>query len=556
MEECFLWQTNIRRLLSSVNSPDVVEIKTIDTLASIEGGVLVTFSGVIKAFDRSRPFRQIFIISPYGMGEDDYLLENDVFLYLDSEMLELSQPAEQHNFVLQPSTSRHHSPIIFGQRVNPQSLAWHHPLPGIIGHGLDTQPSTSQSGSPGIISQGVDAQPSTPHHDSPDVIGQGVQPSTLIHGSSSIINQTVGSQPSTPHHDSPDVIGQGVDFQTFTLIHGSSSIIDQTVGSQPSTFSHGSSGVISQGVDFEPSTLPPDITDQRVDFLPSTFSHGSSSIIDGTIDSQLSTLPHGSPSVMGQGVDFQLSTLPHGSPVIIGQRVYSQPSTSPRCSLDIVLQRVDSQPSTSSCHSPSIIDQRVDSPFSTLRRPFEAPDTDSQEYHPEVPELHPPSDEFQEPIDNKNLHDYLFMDALEKLEKAQLHDYLPKDRLEEPGTPTYASVLRHGAKSTSALQYAAPSRPQSRVVSKQETWPPKEVKAVCLKNLPHTATFAKIYQTFKKFGKIKADGVVYRNQPESGSCYAFVEYEDRQSAWNAIQAYSVKLDGQDVFIHERRERYW
>ncbi|KAL6970619.1 hypothetical protein U1Q18_030314 [Sarracenia purpurea var. burkii] len=56
-------------------------------------------------------------------------------------------------------------------------------------------------------------------------------------------------------------------------------------------------------------------------------------------------------------------------------------------------------------------------------------------------------------------------------------------------------------------------------------------------------------EQFKKFGRLKPDGVVIRNRQE---CYAFVEYEDVTGAENAIQAATVQIAGQHVFIQRKR----
>ncbi|CAA2934064.1 putative G3BP-like protein isoform X2 [Olea europaea var. sylvestris] len=77
-------------------------------------------------------------------------------------------------------------------------------------------------------------------------------------------------------------------------------------------------------------------------------------------------------------------------------------------------------------------------------------------------------------------------------------------------------------------------------------------RSVYVKNLPSSVTRLDILQEFKNFGKIKHDGVFLKNRQDTGVCYAFVEFEDVQSARNAIKASPVQLSGRPVYIEERR----
>lgn len=79
-----------------------------------------------------------------------------------------------------------------------------------------------------------------------------------------------------------------------------------------------------------------------------------------------------------------------------------------------------------------------------------------------------------------------------------------------------------------------------------------ESRSVYVKNLPSSVTSLDILQEFKNFGKIKHDGVFLKNRQDTGVCYAFVEFEDVQSARNAIKASPVQLAGRLVYIEERR----
>ncbi|KAJ0612497.1 putative Ras GTPase-activating protein-binding protein [Helianthus annuus] len=79
-----------------------------------------------------------------------------------------------------------------------------------------------------------------------------------------------------------------------------------------------------------------------------------------------------------------------------------------------------------------------------------------------------------------------------------------------------------------------------------------EVKSVYVKNVPSTATASDIEEEFKKFGKIRQDGVAIRTRKDLDVCYAFVEFEDITGVHNAIKASTVEIGGQQVTIEGRR----
>lgn len=79
-----------------------------------------------------------------------------------------------------------------------------------------------------------------------------------------------------------------------------------------------------------------------------------------------------------------------------------------------------------------------------------------------------------------------------------------------------------------------------------------EVKSVYVRNVPMNAIASDLEEEFKKFGKIRQDGVAIRTRKDIDVCYAFVEFEDITSVHNAIKASTVEIGGQQVFIEGRR----
>ncbi|XP_076887236.1 nuclear transport factor 2-like isoform X1 [Bidens hawaiensis] len=145
----------------------------------------------------------------------------------------------------------------------------------------------------------------------------------------------------------------------------------------------------------------------------------------------------------------------------------------------------------------------------------------------------------------------------------------------EPQKHTYASILQ------AAKGHSAPSAPTEQPVTKstvslelnhrpepsgQQTFAASaevmddisavddeaEVKSIYVKNVPSTASVSDIEEEFKRFGKIRPDGVAIRTRKDLDMCYAFVEFEDITSVHNAIEASTVEIGGQQVYIEGRR----
>ncbi|KAI3683355.1 hypothetical protein L1987_83858 [Smallanthus sonchifolius] len=145
--------------------------------------------------------------------------------------------------------------------------------------------------------------------------------------------------------------------------------------------------------------------------------------------------------------------------------------------------------------------------------------------------------------------------------------------VEEPQKHTYASIVSKGhsapsaprehsfTKSTSLseLNHVSESNAQQSAATLTDAVEDPslvdneaEVKSVYVKNVPSTATASDIEEEFKKFGKIRQDGVAIRTRKDLDVCYAFVEFEDITGVHNAIKASTVEIGGQQVSIEGRR----
>lgn len=101
----FLLQ-KIHEVLMSLNFTGI-EIKTIKSLESWNGGVLVVVSGSVKSRDFSfwRKFVQTFFLAPQEKG---YFVLNDMFHFADDELAhQPSAPVQESHVDYQPTISSH-----------------------------------------------------------------------------------------------------------------------------------------------------------------------------------------------------------------------------------------------------------------------------------------------------------------------------------------------------------------------------------------------------------------------------------------------------------------
>ncbi|KAF5741822.1 putative G3BP-like protein [Tripterygium wilfordii] len=78
----------IHRIITSLNFT-AIEIKTINSLDSWNGGVLVMLSGVVKTEDFLRMFVQTFFLAPQEKG---YFVLNDIFQFMDEQTIYQQYP--------------------------------------------------------------------------------------------------------------------------------------------------------------------------------------------------------------------------------------------------------------------------------------------------------------------------------------------------------------------------------------------------------------------------------------------------------------------------------
>ncbi|KAK4388098.1 Nuclear transport factor 2 [Sesamum angolense] len=151
-----------------------------------------------------------------------------------------------------------------------------------------------------------------------------------------------------------------------------------------------------------------------------------------------------------------------------------------------------------------------------------------------------------------------------------------EEPVSEPQKHTYASIVAKGQSSpavpsqSSSHKPAAPSEWQhipetpgqpsvapsntterSVIETLEETSALEdevEVKSVYVRNVPTTMAASEIGEEFKKFGKLKPDGVAIRTRKDIDVCYAFVEFEDVSGVQNAIKASMVQIGGHQLYI--------
>ncbi|CAK9167393.1 unnamed protein product [Ilex paraguariensis] len=79
-----------------------------------------------------------------------------------------------------------------------------------------------------------------------------------------------------------------------------------------------------------------------------------------------------------------------------------------------------------------------------------------------------------------------------------------------------------------------------------------EIKSVYVRNVPSSMSASEIGEEFKKFGRLKPDGVAIRTRKDIDVRYAFVEFEDTTGVQNAVEASTVQIAGHQLYIEGRR----
>eukprot|EP00898_Chlorokybus_atmophyticus_P008273 jgi/Chlat1/8447/Chrsp80S07857 len=75
-------------------------------------------------------------------------------------------------------------------------------------------------------------------------------------------------------------------------------------------------------------------------------------------------------------------------------------------------------------------------------------------------------------------------------------------------------------------------------------------KSIFVKNLPHSITVATIEKEFAKFGPLKPNGIILKNQ-KPGGCYAFIDFEEASAVQAAMEA-TIVIDNRDISVEPKR----
>ncbi|CAI0386220.1 unnamed protein product [Linum tenue] len=126
---------HIHNIIMSLNFT-AIEIKTINSLDSWNGGVMVMVSGSVKTkeFSGRKKFVQTFFLAPQDKG---YFVLNDIFQFIDSEIIYQQHPVsttpeniyQQHSA---PSTAEH----IYQQHSAPSTTV---PVPAVSDYALEEE---------------------------------------------------------------------------------------------------------------------------------------------------------------------------------------------------------------------------------------------------------------------------------------------------------------------------------------------------------------------------------------------------------------------------------
>lgn len=166
--------------------------------------------------------------------------------------------------------------------------------------------------------------------------------------------------------------------------------------------------------------------------------------------------------------------------------------------------------------------------------------------HPSIP--------IEEPAEEPHKHTYASILQVSKGHSVAVHAHSSFKKMTSPASewdyvPEPSSNQQSFSSSVAVDSFGGEAVEQVSVVEDEV-----KIKSVYVRNVPSTVSASEIEEEFKKFGRLKPDGVAIRTrQPkELGACYAFVEFEDAAGVLNAIKASTVEIAGQQAYIEERK----
>lgn len=116
--------------------------------------------------------------------------------------------------------------------------------------------------------------------------------------------------------------------------------------------------------------------------------------------------------------------------------------------------------------------------------------------------------------------------------------------------PSQATQLAHASATSNLVSDATSLAPEGQEESNAAELE-GDGRSVYIKNLPLNITATELEDEFKKFGLIKPGGVNLRNQ-RAGVCFAFIEYDEPNSAQSAIEASPILIGGRQVYVEEKK----
>lgn len=109
-----------------------------------------------------------------------------------------------------------------------------------------------------------------------------------------------------------------------------------------------------------------------------------------------------------------------------------------------------------------------------------------------------------------------------------------------------AQQTRASAVPAAVSESSAPNGSNGNVADQTE----EKGHSVYIGDLPYDATPSQVEQEFKKFGRIKRNGIQVRSN--KGYCFGFVEYEDAIGKQKAVDLGKIIIGGKEAFIEEKK----
>lgn len=156
----------------------------------------------------------------------------------------------------------------------------------------------------------------------------------------------------------------------------------------------------------------------------------------------------------------------------------------------------------------------------------------------------------EEPVGEPPKHTYA---SILRTSKAQASPHLTSMNKTVPVMPEWHHAAQATQQQVQPIVSYVPDKSSSEMLDEVSTFEDEgDSKSVYVGNIPPSISSSDLEQEFRKFGRIRPDGVTIRSRKEASFFYAFIEFEDAVGVQNALKASPVQLNGRLIHVESRR----